>query len=263
MNTLLDVNTAGVARVTLNRPDRHNAFDDALIRELLGLFDALAARDDVRVVVLAGEGQSFCAGADLRWMRSTAQATEAQNRADALELQRLFAALDGLPKPVVARVQGAAIGGGCGLVACSDIVVAGPRAELGLSEVRLGLAPAVISPFVVRKIGPSRARELFLTGDRIDAETARLYGLVHRVVADEAALDAAVDAVVASLLKGGPVALAASKELARFADQWEAPAERTAALIAALRAGPEGQEGMQAFLERRPTAWSARPKAST
>ncbi len=255
MSDVLLAVDAGVARVTMNRPDRHNAFDDALIRALLATFDELARRDDVRVVVLAGAGPSFCAGADLQWMRATAQVDEAQNRADALELQRLFATLDGLEKPVVARVQGPAIGGGCGLVACADIVVAGPRARLGLSEVRLGLAPAVISPFVVRKVGSSRARELFLTGDRIDGETARLYGLVHRLVTDEAELDAAVEGVVQSLLKGGPKALAASKELARFADQWEEPAARTSALIARLRTSPEGQEGMRAFFERRPPAW--------
>jgi methylglutaconyl-CoA hydratase len=246
----------GVLRLTLNRPDRHNAIDDALIVGLTRAVEAAGQNPAVRVVLIAGAGPSFCAGADLKWMKSLASASEAANRQDALVLQRLFAVIDTLPKPVVARVQGPAIGGGCGIAACADIVVAGPRAAFALSEVRLGLAPAVISPFVVRKIGPSRARELFLTADRIDAATALLYGLAHRVVTTDDALDAEVDRVIASLLKGAPGAQAASKELAREADTWPEPAERTAALIATLRVGEEAQEGMRAFLEKRPPNWT-------
>ena len=245
----------GVARVTMNRPEVHNAFNDTLIAEFLQTFRLLESDPAVRVVVLAGAGRSFCAGADLAWMKSMARYDEAANRKDSLGLAQMYARLDAFEKPLVARVQGAAIGGGCGLVAVCDIVVAGPRARFALSEVRLGMAPAVISPFVVRKIGSSKARELFLTGDRIGPEEAKACGLVHRLVDDEDALDAAIDTVLESLLQGGPRALAACKLLAREADTWSEPLERTASLIAALRVGEEGQEGMRAFLEKRTPGW--------
>lgn len=247
--------TGGVARVTLNRPAVHNAFNGALLEALGAAFADLSSDSTVRVIVLAGAGRSFCAGADLAWMRGMVALDELANRAGALRMARMFRAIDACPKPVVARVQGAAIGGGCGLVSAADIVVCGPRARFQLSEVRLGMAPAVISPFVVRKIGSSRARRLFLTGERIRPDVAERWGLVHEVVAEEEALDAAVQQIVDHLLKGGPEALAVCKTLAREADLWPEPDERTSALIAGLRASDEGQEGMRAFLEKRAPRW--------
>ena len=252
----LQLNVAGgVARLTMNRPDVHNAFNGRLIAEFLETFTQLEADPAVVAVVLGGAGRSFCAGADLAWMKSMAGYDEEANRHGSLGLAQMYARLDAFAKPLVARVQGPAIGGGCGLVAVCDIVVAAPRARFALSEVRLGMAPAVISPFVVRKIGSSKARELFLTGDRIGPQEAKACGLVHRLVDTEEALDAAVDKVLESLLQGGPRALAACKLLAREADTWSEPLERTASLIAALRVGEEGQEGMRAFLEKRKPGW--------
>lgn len=252
----LQVTCSGdVATLMLSRPEIHNAFDDELIGLLSSTLTRLETDDSVRVVVLAGAGRSFCAGADLNWMRSMVEYTEEDNRRDSLRLAALYEQIDTFPKPVVARVQGAAIGGGCGLVATADIVVAGPRARFALSEVRLGLAPAVISPFVVRKIGTSRAREMFLTGRRIRPDEALRYGLIHEVVEDENALDAAVSRWVDMLMLGGPHALAACKTLAREADQWESPRDRTATMIAQLRTGAEGQGGMRAFLQKSPPPW--------
>ncbi len=245
-----------VARVTIDRPTVHNAFNDELIRQLTQTFEQLGGKPEVRVIVLAGSGRSFCAGADLNWMGSMVDYDEAANRADSLEIAAMYAAIDRCEKPVVGRVQGAAIGGGCGLVAVCDIVVAGPRARFGLSEVRLGLAPAVIAPYVVRKIGTSRARELFLTGQRIDPMEAKQYGLIHRICGSEDGLDSGIQRVVDALLKGGPKALAACKLLAREADLWADPAERTASIIAGLRVGAEGQEGIRAFLAKRAPSWT-------
>ncbi len=250
--SLLVETSAGVARVTLNRPDVHNAFDGELLLRIGQTFTALGQDPAVRVIVLAGAGKSFCAGADLAWMRSTATLDAEKNAQNALELAGLFAAIDGCPKPVVGRVHGAAMGGGVGLVACCDVVVAGPRAKFTLSEVRVGMAPAVISPFVVGKIGSSRARELFLTGDSIDAERAFQIGLVHRLATDET-LDTLVDAAVGSLIKGGPEALAVNKRLAKEASS--IPPLELAELIARLRTSTEAQEGMLAFLMKRPPAW--------
>ncbi|MFT5430786.1 MAG: methylglutaconyl-CoA hydratase [Myxococcota bacterium] len=254
MNLLTEI-SGGVARITMNRPEVHNAFDADLIGALEAAFVACADDPSVRAIVLAGAGRSFSAGGDLKWMKSMIGRDGAANREDSLGLARMFTTIDDCPKPVVARIQGAALGGGVGLTAACDIVVAGPRALFGLSEVRLGLAPAVISPFVVRKIGSSKARELFLTGDRFGPEEAQRCGLVHRIVGDEAELDGAVDVVLASVLKGGPQALAACKELAKFADVWEEPAERTTAMIARLRISEEGQEGMRSFLMKRKPSW--------
>lgn len=244
-----------ICRVTLDRPELHNAFNAQLIGTLKRAFEQLGADDSVRAIVLGGSGKSFCAGADLGWMGSMVEYDEARNKADSLELAGLFETIDTCPKPVVGRVQGAAIGGGCGLVAVCDIVVSGPRARYALSEVRLGLAPAVIAPYVVRKIGTSRARELFLTGQRIDPMEAKQYGLVHRVCGREEDLDASVRVVTDALLKGGPRALEACKLLAREADLWPEPQERTAGIIAGLRVREEGQEGMRAFLEKRNPSW--------
>lgn len=250
-----------VARVTMVRPERHNAFDEALIDALARAFAELGEAPEVRAIVLAGAGRSFSAGADLDWMRRAAAYDEEGNRADARRLAAMLKAIDECPRPVVARVQGAALGGGTGLVAACDIAVASERATFGTTEVRFGLAPAVISPFVLRAIGPRQARRLFLTGERIDAARALALGLVHEVV-PEAELDTRVAAVVDLLLEGGPEAQAASKELIRLVlampQGGSLLTEATCGAIAARRASPEGQEGVRAFLEKREPAWRVR-----
>ncbi len=231
-------------RVTLARPERRNAFDAALIAELTGAF---ADVGDARAVVLAGEGESFCAGADIEWQRSAIELSFDENVEDAMRLYRMCEAIDGCAAPVVARVQGHALGGGSGLVACADVAIAAPDAVFGFSEVKLGIIPAVISPFVLPKIG-AQARRYFLTGERFDAETALRIGLVHELAAD---LDPAVDRVVGELLASGPLAVREAKRLVR-----ERPTgEQTAQIAARLRAGDEGQEGLRAFLERRGAGW--------
>jgi len=246
----------GVATVTLNRPDRHNAFDDALIARLTRAFEDLGADPAVRAVVLAAEGRSFSAGADLGWMQRMAGYSEAENLADARALGRLMHVLNDLPKPTVALVQGAAIGGGVGLVAACDIAIAAEPAVFALSEVRLGLVPAVISPFVVQAIGARAARRYFLTAERFDAATARDLGLVHRVV-PAADLAAEGRQVLARLAEGGPTAQAAAKRL--IFDVMDRPPadvlDDTARLIAEIRASDEGREGVAAFLEKRKPAW--------
>jgi methylglutaconyl-CoA hydratase len=235
-----------VLRVTLARPERRNAFDAALIGEL---YEAFADVGDARVVVLAGEGASFCAGADVEWQRSAIDLSFDENVEDALRLYGMLVRVDACPAPLVARIQGHALGGGSGLAACADVVVAAPDASFGFTEVRLGIIPAVISQFVLAKIGPSHARRLFLTGERFDAETALRIGLVH-VVTEQ--LDEEVERVIGELLKSGPRATRAAKRLVR-----ESPfeGEELARMAAALRAGDEGQEGLRAFLERRPPGW--------
>ena len=247
----------GSARITLNRPEIHNAFDDRLIAELTAALAALAHDDAVRVVVLTGSGKSFSAGADLNWMRRTSTYGEAENLADARALAKLMATLNELPKPTIARVNGAALGGGTGLVACCDIVVASSHAMFGTTEVRLGLIPAVIGPYVVAAIGVRQARRLMLTGERIGAGEAARIGLVHEIVAADE-LDAATATVLDDLLKGGPHALAAAKRLVH--DLAGRPIEPeliddTARRIAALRATAEAREGVAAFLEKRPANW--------
>jgi methylglutaconyl-CoA hydratase len=248
----------GVARVVLDRPEVRNAFDDVLVARLAHAFEALASDGSVRVVVLAGAGKAFCAGADLFWMKRMVSYSPEENRRDAAALAAMFLSIDTCPKPVVGRVQGAALGGGAGLVAVCDVAIAAEGTLLGTTEVRLGIVPAVISPFVVRKIGESHARRWFLTGERFPAEEALRAGLVHAVV-PETALDLEVDRVVDALLLGGPEALAVSKALARRMGRLpldEALEEATGA-IAARRASAEGQEGMRAFLERRSPSWTA------
>lgn len=256
---LLHLRDGAVARLRLNRPDLHNAFDAQVIAALTGALDAVARDPDVRVVVLEGEGASFSAGADLNWMRGMAGASEEENRGDSLALARLMRSLDELPKPTIARVHGAAFGGGVGLVACCDIAIATPNARFGLTESRLGLLPAVISPYVIAAIGPREARRWFATAEMFDAATAHRIGLVHEVAADADALDAAVGRQVDLLLKAGPVAAASAKALVRRvaadADRDRLDAEN-AALIAGLRVSPEGQEGLTAFLDKRAPAWS-------
>ena len=246
----------GVLTVALNRPDIHNAMNPALMAELTAIFRDLPERDDVRVVVLTGNGRSFCAGADLSFMRAAADYTFDQNVADGQAIFDLMLAVDRCPKPVVGRINGAAIGGGAGLVCCCDIVVAADRATFAFSEARLGILPAVISPFVLARIGPARARELFLTGERFDAQRALTIGLIHHVVA-EADLDAAVTERVNQLLQAAPQAQAAIKELIHTVafQPKESMRDYTAEAIARLRAGDEGREGMSAFLEKRPPRW--------
>ena len=245
-----------VSTVVLSRPDSHNALNAALIEELTRCFEEISEDEGVRVVVLAGEGRSFCAGADIGYMRETAAFSYEENLEDARRLAMMYWTVDECPKPVVAKVQGAAMGGGAGLVAVADVAVADAEAQFAFSEVRLGIAPASISPFVVRKIGASHARSLFVTGERLDAERAREIGLVHRVVSREG-LDKAVEERVGKLLQGGPVAQATIKALLRrleTTEPMEAPG-LTARVISELRTGEEGQEGLAAFLEKREPRW--------
>jgi methylglutaconyl-CoA hydratase len=245
-----------VATVTLDRPEVRNAINADLIAAIHDCFTALAADDAVRVIVLTGAGAVFSAGADVRWMQEAAHFTAEENAQDARALAATLATVDRCPKPVVARVNGAAFGGGAGLVACCDIAVAVEGARFAFSEVRLGIAPATIGPFVLRKIGPSQARALFLSAEWFDAARAKEIGLVHAVVpADE--LDAAVARQTAMLLEGGPHALTAAKELVQELPGMAEGEQRayTAALIAHLRTSPEGQEGLRAFLDHRAPSW--------
>jgi methylglutaconyl-CoA hydratase len=245
-----------VATIALARPEARNALNAALIGEVTRCFEELAEDESARAVVLTGEGPSFCAGADVAYMRDTAGFSYEENLEDARRLADMFLAVDDLPKPVVAKVRGAAIGGGVGMVAAADVAVAEGGTRFAFSEVRLGIAPATIAPFVVRKIGYSRARALFLTGERFDAERAREIGLVHEVVPEEE-LDATVERLVAQLLQGGPAAQAAIKELLQQIEATE-PMEALGImtqLIAELRVGEEGQEGLGAFLEKREPFW--------
>jgi methylglutaconyl-CoA hydratase len=229
-----------VLRVTLARPERRNAFDAELIADLTAAF---ADVGDARAVVLAGEGESFCAGADIEWQRSAINLSYEENVEDALRLYRMCETIDRCPAPVVARIQGYALGGGSGLAACADIAVAATDATFGFTEVKLGIVPAVISPFVLPKIG-QHARRYFLTGERFDAQTALRIGLVHDVTDD---LDATVQRVVDELLASGPTAVREAKTLIR-----ERPGgDETAQIAARLRTGDEGQERLRAFLERR------------
>jgi methylglutaconyl-CoA hydratase len=231
-------------RVTLARPERRNAFDAALIAELT---EAFASVGDARAVVLAGEGQSFCAGADVEWQRSSIDLTYEANVDDAARLYRMLEAIDGCPVPVVVRVQGYALGGGSGLVACADVAVASGDATFGFSEVKLGIIPAVISPFVLAKIG-SAARRYFATGERFGAETALRIGLVNEVAGD---LDDAVERLVGEILASGPHAVREAKRLVREPP----PAVDLPHVAARLRTSDEGQEGLRAFLDKRTPAW--------
>ena len=234
-----------VLRITLARPDRRNAFDAALIAELR---DAFTDVGDARAVVLAGDGESFCAGADVEWMRSSAELSYEENVQDARRLRHMLETIDQCPAPVVARVHGHVLGGGCGLVACSDIVVADDGTEFAFSEVKLGIVPAVISPFALTRIGPGAARRYFVTGERFGAETALRIGLVHEVTNE---LDEAVDRVVGELLTAGPEATRHAKRLVLERPEGLATERR----IAERRTGDEGQEGLRAFLDKRKAHW--------
>ena len=246
-----------IERLTLNRPDVRNAFNEDVIAELTRWAESIAGDRDVRAVVLAGAGKLFCAGADLTWMSKTAAYTSEDNERDAAAAAAMFRAIDTLPVPVIGRIHGAALGGGAGLAAVCDIVVADEQAVFAFTEVKLGILPAVISPFAVAKIGRSAARELFLTGMRFDAARAKEIGLVHAVV-PATELDATVDRYINEILAAGPEAIAAAKAL--IARVWSAPPAEvptiTAHAIATRRVSAEGQEGMKAFLEKRRASWN-------
>ncbi|WP_097461281.1 enoyl-CoA hydratase/isomerase family protein [Mangrovitalea sediminis] len=253
------VNPQGIATVTLNRPERRNAFDADIIRSLTEALQEAAAKPEVRVVVLAAAGKHFSAGADLNWMRDSAQWSQEDNLRDAHKLAGLMSTLDQLAKPTIARVQGAVYGGAVGLVSCCDIAVASDDTRFCLSEARLGLAPAVISPYVLRALGARQARRYFLTTEEIPASKALNLGLVHEVV-DAESLDNTVQELAARITRNGPTALAACKTLIETAYSRQPDddlQDYTTQLIARLRTGSEGQEGLTAFFEKRAPAWHA------
>ena len=261
MSGIVVARDGAVARVTLARPEVRNAFNDAVIAQLREAFAALAGEPPgaLRAVILAGEGTVFCAGADVDWMRRSIGLSAEANERDAAAMQAMLAAIDACPVPVVARVQGAALGGGMGLCAVADVVVATADATFGFTETKLGVIPAVIGAFVVPKIGQSHARALFATGERFGAERAQRIGLVHEVVADETALDRRVDEIVMELRTAGPHAARAAKALVRDlrAMSPDESSAETIRRIARLRTSAEGQEGLTAFVEKRPPSWSA------
>ncbi len=253
-----------VARVSLARPERHNAFDAGLIAELRAAFAGLAGEppDRLRAVVLAGDGPSFCAGADIGWMRASLELDAEANEQDAMAMAEMFDAIDTCPVPVIARVQGSVLGGGTGLCAVSDLVIAESGTRFGFTETRLGILPAVISPFVIAKIGETNARALFPGGRRFDALRAQRIGLVHELVEGPEALDAAVEGALADVLAAGPTAARAAKSIVREvrglphgSSKWH-----TARVIARQRRSPEAQEGLRAFLEKRSPSWAPNGK---
>lgn len=247
-----------VVDVRLNRPDVHNAFNETVIAEAIELFSLLAARDDVRAVVLGGNGPNFCAGADLNWMSKMVSYSREENIRDSSLLAKMYAVINECPHPVIGRVHGAAIGGGVGLVAVCDIAICTASSKFGLSEVKLGILPAVISPYVIAKIGETHARALFLTGERFGAERAVQIGLAHRIAADEAELDSSVAESVKQLLSSGPEAVRHCKKLiahvATSAVEDAIPYSIDA--IATRRVSAEGQAGMQAFLKKEKAPWA-------
>ncbi|MFY9739750.1 MAG: enoyl-CoA hydratase-related protein [Candidatus Cybelea sp.] len=242
----------GIARVTLARPEVRNAFNAETIEQLHDVFSRITAADDVRAVVLAGEGKAFCGGADISWMRESLELSFDANVADAERMSDMFRTIDNCPKPVIGQIHGAALGGGAGLAAVCDIAIAADDAIFGFTEVKLGIIPAVISPFVLAKIGASHARALFLTGERFDARRAKHIGLVHEVVA-AVELGAAVEHRLEELFTAGPAAVRAAKLLIRrvIDNDYDDSRAITARAIAQQRIGSEGQEGLRAFLERR------------
>ena len=259
MSAALAIERQGpIGLITMNRPERHNAFDDMLIAELTEAFRSMEAEDGIRVVVLSGTGKSFSAGADLNWMKRMAGFSIEENRRDAMGLAALMRTIAHLRKPTIARVQGAAFGGGVGLVACCDIAVATQDAAFALSEVKLGLIPAVISPYVVAAIGERAARRYFLTGERFSAADAWRLGLVHEITGSEAEMDDMIGAIVDAMLAAGPKAQKEAKDLIRAVSNRALTSEvvqDTAERIAKIRASPEGREGVAAFLEKRRPAW--------
>src|SRR6187402_208280 len=259
MSAVQLIREGSLARLVMNRPEVHNAFDDGLIADLTAALDGIEGDEGIRAVVLTGAGASFSAGADLNWMRGMATASEEDNRADSLRLATLMRRLQFLSKPTIARVNGATFGGGVGLVACCDIAIAAEGAKFALSEVKLGLVPAVISPYVIAAIGLRQARRLFITGEVFGSNAALAMGLVHETVPAEE-LDAAVDRVVGLLGKGGPIAQNEAKHLALNMGGMEVEAMQAvdagnAALIARLRVSAEGQSGLSAFLDKTQPSW--------
>lgn len=257
MNALLSsLDNRGIATLSLNRPDVHNAFDDGLIAELNAAIAAYSKHPDVRLLVIRGEGKSFSAGADLGWMKRMASYSREDNLADARELERLMRSLHEFPKPTLAIVQGAAFGGAVGLVSCCDIAIASDNASFSLSEAKLGLAPAVISPYVIAAIGARQAARYFLTAERFSAETAKMLGLVQEVTSPDA-LEQCAGNMIDTLLANGPIALMACKALIRQVAAATSPeiAAYTTELIANLRTSQEGQEGLTAFFDKRAPAW--------
>lgn len=248
----------GVARVRLNRAQLHNAFNQELILELTETFQKLSRKDDIRLILLSGEGKSFCAGADLNWMGKMKAYSHQGNLEDSERLATLFETINNCPKPVVGLVHGAALGGGVGLIACCDYVVAVSDTAFGLTEVRVGLVPATIAPFVMAKIGESNARAWFLTGERFSAEQALRMNLIHEVVSDYTQLELRVHSLVSTFKLAGPKAQQAAKQL--IFDVKALPAERvkahTCEVIADIRVSPEGQEGIDALLSKRKPKWT-------
>ena len=246
----------GVLDITLNRPEVHNAFNDELIAEVIGLFRDVGKRN-VRAVVLRGSGANFCAGADLNWMSRMVSYTREENVRDASQLAKMYACINECPLPVIGRIQGAAIGGGVGLVAVCDIAIASADSKFGLSEVKLGILPAVISPYVIGKIGASHARALFLTGERFDAERALRIGLIHRIADD---LDSAVAEAAAQIRSSGPEAVRECKKLIEHVASHDLldSVPYTIEAIATRRTSKEGQDGMAAFLKKEKPPWASR-----
>jgi methylglutaconyl-CoA hydratase len=256
---LTSIDDHGVARIVIDRPDRHNAFDEALIAALTDNFTTLGNDQAVRAIILSGKGKSFCAGADIGWMRRAAGWSEAENIADAMKLSAMLNAIDTCPKPVIARVHGVVAGGGVGLVACADMAVAIEGAQFRLSEVRLGLTPATISPFVIARIGAGQARRWFLTAEGFGAAEAQRIGLTHETASDDAAADAVIANWLAHLGAAAPGAVADAKALVRDVagrPVSDALRRETAARIAARRASAEGREGIAAFFDKRKPEWS-------
>lgn len=256
-SVLYAVDERGVATITLNRPEKHNAFDDGLIAQLTHLFQQAGNDTAIRAVVLAANGKSFCAGADVAWMQRMANYSYDENLRDANALATMLHTLNTLPKPTIARVQGAAYGGAVGLIACCDMAIGSKMSKFCLSEVKLGLVPATISPYVIEAIGARLARRYFLSAEVFSSRRARRIGLLSESVTEEE-LDSTIDDIVSHILKNGPVAVAAAKQL--ISDVAQRPIDReliaqTSACIAAIRTSDEGQEGLQSFLNKRKPNW--------
>ena len=263
MTTLALERQGPLGLVTLNRPERHNAFDDALIVELTEALRTMEADDTVRLVVLAGAGPSFCAGADLNWMKRMSGFSRDENQRDAMQMAALMRTLNNLRKPTIARVHGAAYGGGVGLVACCDVAIASHAATFALSDVKLGLTPAVISPYVVAAIGERAARRYIISGERFDCGEAWRLGLVHDIAPTDEEMDGRLNDLVDAMLACGPVAQREAKELVRAVAGRPVTSELvqdTAERIARLRASPEGRDGVQAFLDKRRASWVPAPE---
>jgi methylglutaconyl-CoA hydratase len=253
-----ELDARGVATITLNRPELHNAFNDELILELIKKFRECESDEKVRLVILTGEGKSFCAGADLNWMKRMKDYSFEENLKDSNTLAELFTVINHFKKPTIARMNGSALGGGAGLIACCDYVIAEDSALIGFTEVRLGLVPAVISPFVIAKIGESQARATFLSGARFNVERAMSMGLVHQITSFDK-IDEDVENIVKEFLQAGPVAQKTAKELISVVvtnNDISKSRKYTTELISKVRASAEGQEGMSALLEKRKSEWN-------